>query len=106
MKSLHNGEGYLMNDNRASSGKLEEKSVLGCEHCQRLLIGDEWRDDGGFCGRCCAPVCGPCADTMLTEGCTPFTKLLDQRLDWLDKNRNELENVLELHGTSGVPPAK
>lgn len=100
MKSIRTGAGYLLSDDRASGGKLQEADVLTCAHCQKLLLGDSWREDGGFCGRCCAPVCGRCADRMLTDGCTPFAKLIDRHVSHVEHHRDEFVAML---GTSGVP---
>ena len=92
------GAGYLFNDNRASGGKLEEADVLSCNHCQKLLVGRNWRDDGGWCGSCGQPVCGPCADKILLPldqggGCVPFVKRVEQALDE-NYRRKQNERIL------------
>lgn len=74
------GAGYLFADDRASGGKLEEADMLGCNHCQKLMKAHLWKQDGGWCGCCAQPVCGPCADKISTQGCTPFIKLVDKQL--------------------------
>ena len=101
MKTYQKGQGYLMNDNRASGGKLEEADVLTCTHCQKVLLNDDWKEDGGFCGQCMHPVCGKCADLMLVTGCTPFVKKIEKSLSWIDKHRDEYQS--QFHGSAGVP---
>lgn len=87
MRTLKTGAGYLLNDDRASGGRKTEADVLCCRHCQRTLIGDAWRQDGGWCGRCGAPVCGVCADRMQTRGCEPFLKVVDAQLTTAARRR-------------------
>lgn len=93
-RSIFAQSGYLLNDDRASGGTRTEADVLICEHCQCTLLGAKWRDDGGWCGRCGAPVCGRCADRMLTEGCTPFLAKVDQALDPALKARHLVSMAL------------
>lgn len=81
LRSMMNGAGYFRQNNRASGGRLVEADVVGCSHCQCTMLKADWSADGGFCHCCDAPVCGPCADAMLTGGCIPFTKKLEQQID-------------------------
>lgn len=81
MKSIYNGAGYLLNDNRCSGGKVEEADLIACRHCQKLMKKAAWQEDGGFCGHCERPVCGGCADKILTGGCTPFVAKLEQQVE-------------------------
>lgn len=70
-----------MNDNRASGGKLLECDIRTCPHCQAVIKLSTWKaSDGnnGWCMRCNAPICGLCADKMLTEGCKPFMEQIDK----------------------------
>lgn len=97
-KSLNHGIGYLFNDNRASGGGVEEADVLACSHCQKLLIGKNWRDNGGFCGQCGQPMCAECADLFLLPpdkggGCRPFIKLIEESLD-KDYHRRQMAKML------------
>jgi hypothetical protein len=71
--------GYLLNDNTASGGKKQEADVVTCAHCQKIILLQKWKDDGGWCARCSKPVCGTCSDRMLTRGCEPFTKWVDEQ---------------------------
>ena len=81
MKSIFSGQGYLLNDDRASGGGRVEADVLGCGHCQKLLKRKLWCDDGGFCSCCWNAICGPCADRMLTRGCENFLAGLETALE-------------------------
>lgn len=83
--------GYYRNDDRPSGGAMLEGDVQTCTHCQAVLIMGKWKDDGGFCGRCMAPICGPCADRMQVLGCEPFLKKLEAELDALVKYRQHLK---------------
>lgn len=75
------GSGYYSNDDRASGGRKAEADVKTCTHCQAVILMQKWKDDGGFCGRCHAPICGPCADRMLTKGCEPFIAQIEKALE-------------------------
>lgn len=70
-----------MADDRCSGGKLDEADMLGCSHCQRLMKSHLWKDDGGFCHSCDAPVCGPCADKIPQHGCAVFMRVLETELE-------------------------
>lgn len=79
--NLSHGAGYMLNDNRASGNGVKEADIVSCPHCQALIELALWKEDGGFCGKCNKPVCGPCADRMATKGCAPFVKLIEDHLD-------------------------
>lgn len=87
MRSIFNGEGYLLADDRASGGQRVEASMLGCSHCQKLMRKTDWKADGAFCHCCDKPICGPCSDRMLTRGCENFMRQLEQAVD--DSYRQE-----------------
>lgn len=76
----HNA-GYFRNDDTPSGGKKAEADIQTCTHCQGIIKMQAWKDDGGFCSRCHAPICGPCADRMLTYGCEPYLKQLEKLLE-------------------------
>jgi hypothetical protein len=86
----HNA-GYYRNDDRCSGGKLSEADIRTCPHCQALINMQAWKDDGGFCRRCDAPVCAHCATRALTYGCEPFLKRLDQFTDALVKYQSYIK---------------
>ena len=75
------GAGYYKNDDTVSGGRRTEADVQTCMHCQKILLMQQWKHDGGWCSRCSAPVCLYCADRMLTHGCEPFVKHLEQYVD-------------------------
>ena len=75
------GAGYMFADDRCSGGGLKESDMLGCNHCQKLMEAHKWKEDGGWCGCCGQPVCGPCSDKILTEGCVPFIKKVDKQIE-------------------------
>lgn len=92
------GAGYFVN-NVALKNK-QEADVQLCRHCETVLLMQHWKNDGGFCGRCMAPICGPCADRMLTYGCEPFMKKIDRAFDAAVK----LKDHLKIAGLD-LPPA-
>ncbi|MDX2059937.1 MAG: hypothetical protein SFV24_19160 [Gemmatimonadales bacterium] len=59
-----------------------------------------WKEDGGFCGRCMAPICGPCADRMLTHGCEPFIAQIERAVDV----RYKLDQFRKMAGLDTPPP--
>jgi len=75
------GAGYICIDERASGGKLREADIYVCTHCQAVIFVSQWKLDGGFCGLCSKPICGPCADRMQTKGCEPFIKQIEQAVE-------------------------
>ncbi len=75
------GSGYYCNDDRPSGGKKTEADIRTCTHCQKILIMKAWAQDGGYCSKCDAPVCGPCADRMEHMGCEPFVKIVERQAD-------------------------
>lgn len=93
----HNA-GYFCN-NIARINK-DEADVQCCKHCERVILMQQWKDDGGFCGRCMAPICGPCADRMLTHGCEPAIKKIEAAFDMTIK----LAQFRKLAGLD-APPA-
>lgn len=102
---ITHGHGYLLNDNRASGGALREYDVLCCPHCQAVINAQSWKaGDGGagWCMKCAAPICGPCANRMLTEGCKPFMAQIDKLLAD-DYRRSQFR---KLAGLDPAPPAE
>lgn len=77
------GAGYLLNNQGLGASQREEADVQTCSHCQRVILMQAWKDDGGFCGRCMHPICGPCATRALTYGCEPFLKKIEQHAERL-----------------------
>jgi hypothetical protein len=85
-KRQSDGAGYLFNDNRAAGEGLEEADVFACNHCQKLLIGQNWRENGGWCGCCGQPMCASCADEFLKPpdqggGCRPYIRQIEEMMN-------------------------
>ena len=70
------GAGYYLGDQDTSHRK--EADVRTCTHCQTIIKMQAWKDDGGWCGKCNAPICGPCATRAMTFGCEPFIQKLEK----------------------------
>lgn len=99
IKTPHrHGAGYFLN-NKALRRK-DEADVQQCKHCESVILMQKWAEDGGWCGRCNAPICGPCADRMLTHGCEPFLKKIEAAFDMTVK----LAQFRKLAGLD-APPA-
>lgn len=80
---IGHGAGYLVNDNTASGHGKQEADVVLCPHCQKVIELSKWRaaDGGnGWCMKCASPICGPCANRLLTEGCKPFMAEIEKML--------------------------
>lgn len=73
------GAGYFANN--VETSRKDEADVRTCKHCERVILMQKWKDDGGFCSRCMAPICGPCADRMLTHGCEPAIQRIERAFD-------------------------
>lgn len=72
------GAGYYLNNQGLGAREKEEGDVQQCVHCERVLIVQQWKEDGGWCRRCMGPVCVWCADRMLTHGCEPAVKKIEE----------------------------
>ena len=91
-RSIFNGMGYLLADCNMPMGQRTEADMLACFHCQTAMRRHLWADDGGFCHACDGPVCGPCSDRQLTEGCANFRAKLEKALD-KDYRRRQIAMV-------------
>jgi hypothetical protein len=76
MKSTFHGMGYLLNDNRASGGKVEEADLLGCVSCQALIDKKKWQAEGCYDHQLGGPICSTCERT----GTQNFKQYLDRAL--------------------------
>ncbi len=94
MRSIWNGAGYLLADNRASDwGTKDEDDLLGCGHCQALIRKHGhfsqalqrylpgWVEDGGMCCVCDKPLCPSCRDRVVTQGCDSFAKMFERAIE-------------------------
>jgi hypothetical protein len=76
------GAGYFLNNQGLSvNNGRQEADIRTCTHCETVIRMQAWKDDGGFCGKCMAPICGPCADRMLTHGCEPFIRKIEAAVE-------------------------
>lgn len=85
-RTLTSGAGYLYNDSRAAHEGVQEADIGCCPHCQATINLQAWRKEreqggGGWCRKCEAPVCGPCLQLMLTHGCQPYIKKIEEELE-------------------------
>jgi len=95
------GAGYFLNNqNQSVNNGRQEADIRTCTHCEAVILMQAWKDDGGFCGKCMAPICGPCADRMLTHGCEPFIKNIETAF-------NAVERLSQYRKMAGLdaPPA-
>lgn len=82
MKSILTGAGYVMNDNRASGGKLVEDDLFNCFHCQASIHKGNWKAYGeNKCAACDGPVCSICKFKMATHGCQNFKRYFERAFE-------------------------
>ena len=75
--AVRGGRGYLMIDNRASGGKLEEYPTLTCAHCNVIVVlRAERTRERGYCARCHAYICD---DQVCATYCAPVLQCVDER---------------------------
>jgi hypothetical protein len=73
------GAGYFVNDKDLRT--RQEADVQTCAHCQRILLMQKWKEEGGWCAREMKPLCLPCADRALMFGCEPWMKQLEDFME-------------------------
>lgn len=81
MKLLTTGAGYLLNDNRCSGGSKEEDDVLGCHHCQAVILKSKWLERAERCRHCDGTLCPGCYQTAQQLGCVPFNAWLERKIN-------------------------
>ncbi len=100
-KSIYNGAGYLLADNRASDwGTKDEDDLVGCGHCGATIRKHGYTDrqgkyhpgyleEGGWCVGCGKPLCGPencnCRDKAMRPveqggGCVAMEREIEKAL--------------------------
>lgn len=74
--------GYVIIDNRASGGTVEEYDTTWCRHCQGVLKILHRAAEGVFCTKCGGPVHDKpeCASE-----CRPFKKQVDNHIRKIDE---------------------
>lgn len=72
------GAGYFVNDKALRT--RQQGDVQTCSHCQGVLIMQQWKDNGAWCGKCMRPICneGECAKQTALYGCVPFLRKIEQ----------------------------
>jgi hypothetical protein len=93
------GAGYFLDNQALNPSQHKEADVQQCPHCETVIFMQKWKDDGGFCGRCMKPICGPCADRMLSGGCVPAIREIEKTFDMTMK----LQQFRRLAGLDAPP---
>lgn len=72
--------GNLSGNTGGHSSRHFEADIKTCTHCQKVINLQTWKDNGAWCAKCNAPVCGdgPCAARTEREGCVPFIAQLER----------------------------
>lgn len=71
--------GYLMIDDRAAGGKLQEFDTVSCRHCQAVMKVVRGQPEGYYCTQCAGPICDVCGSRSRGE-CEPFMKKVEEKL--------------------------
>jgi ssDNA-binding Zn-finger/Zn-ribbon topoisomerase 1 len=71
------GAGYYRSDNTPSGGQLVEADVQTCAHCQKVLLLQQWRENGAWCHRGQHPLCPECGDIAEVHGCQTWIQLIE-----------------------------
>lgn len=86
MKSIFNGSGYFLNDDRASGGKLAEDDIIACAHTNVAMKKSEWKIHGGMCMVCGKPISAAAVARAQKFGCEgPETMRLERALSELHR---------------------
>lgn len=70
------GAGYFVNDRNLRT--RQEADVRTCSHCQAVILMQQWKDNGAWCGKCMSPICVRCGERAVIYGCEPFLKKIEQ----------------------------
>lgn len=89
MKTQRSKEGYLLVDNRASGGTMQEVPTYTCSHCNSVVIMNPQRTrERGFCRGCNSYVCDACnAIRAQTLRCETFEQKVDSVLTAVEAGR-------------------
>jgi len=112
MPSLRQHAGYLVIDHRdspglseadlakmpaklrastvlASAGRMTERDVLTCSHCERAVILEPLRvRDRGYCQKCNHYICDDCESMRVKTGlCVPMRQIFDQLQGFAEHGR-------------------
>ena len=70
------GSGYFLNDKNLK--RRQEADIQTCSHCQAIILMQEWKNNGAWCGKCMRPICTKCGERAVVYGCEPFIRKLEQ----------------------------
>jgi hypothetical protein len=75
--------GYLMNDNRASGGRLVEMKTFTCAHCNAVVVMHPERTrPREYCRKCDAIVCDKAGCIL---NCLPMERVLEMAVKFPDE---------------------
>ena len=72
------GAGYFLNNKAEPQKNRQEADVQSCSHCQAVILMQQWKDNGAWCGKCMRPLCVKCGARAAIHGCEPFLKKIEQ----------------------------
>lgn len=79
-KSVFNGHGWFLNDDRASGGQKTEDDIIACGHCRKPMKKREWQKQGAWCVACVAPICIHCHKRVAVHGCEVHERQVERAL--------------------------
>lgn len=97
------GGGYFLNNKELKQSQRQEADIRTCPHCQAIIKLQEWKINGGWCGKCQAPLCNnpTCVAETAKYGCVPFFKKFERHLE----HQALIEKFIKSEGQeSPVPP--
>lgn len=79
-----------------------EADIKTCPHCQAVINLQRWKEEGGWCSKCQAPLCSnpDCIKRTAELGCVPFTQALER--EWALKGK--LDHFRKLAGLDPEQP--
>lgn len=92
------GAGYFINDKNLST--RQEADVQICSHCQAVLLMQEWKKRGAWCGKCMKPLCLKCGKRTQVFGCETFA----QKFELFNEEQSRLAAVLKEMGPDEPVP--
>lgn len=85
IRHLKDQEGYLLIDNRASGGGVQEDRTYTCSHCQAIVVlNSERQRERAYCRGCNHRICDGCAAIRAqTLTCKTYEQVIDESLNKL-----------------------
>lgn len=79
MKSSHEGYYFYQDNDR----KIEDAFLI-CSHCEQGMLRQAWKQRGGMCMVCDAPICTTCHGRTAKFGCEgPSVRKLERAVNEL-----------------------